>query len=845
MSETCQDLHLLKCLEVFREPIDFSVEACVPNPVPFADLIKNRIEHHSQFILTEEERKIVYDIQSLVKGYLEEALHVFDAEMVQEQEEEKEQQQEQEQEQEIEIEKYVDLAYSREHEEPTPWPFVTLAQQGDLPQFYLAKEFHLYKREPITFPGYLHISNNYFDKRWSGPRRIKNVVMVLEWVPSRAALAPGDPRNTPLTEKQMASFMTTFNLFDRKTSGRITAGDLPNIVRVSTEHRPTRPEIQTVMSEFGTDQTLSAQQFLRLLQSGRFREEQKNRRFIALSLAEAETIRRVLHVRLEQEVIPQSDTALALRCIPADNWIMDQSFNFEASPAYQKDVSHQSYRFLDCDMYYKDPQIVTLVRSLEDTRDRERRIFFDRVMGCRRRMRRKWEETPVSKVFTTSDQWVLLKQKAMMFRMRETIKTKGLLFYDAFRLFDYNRDGFLSPAELFGAVDWLGLKLEAQDVLEIIRTNDIDGDGNISYKEFLEIVRDPDANFEDIARENETSEEVGRLPSEFEPVQPKALEEILRLQGQIAHEEKLIEEAELKKETAQENEILQKIEDEQRLENMLQEGGPNPKVNQDALSIHYDFATKKRPFGVTSRGDFSTGKIDDESGLVYTLVYKGGMLFLPIPFATEKSPLNEYTIMMDVRFDSFSPDGVPTALIQTAKYNHDTAAIYVRSDGFVGAPGFWPQDANAVRINPKQWHIVSVTANLKEQMMIIYIDGQLVNFMSSEDMIPNGKYAVTDLLCIFGSKNGAESCGGEIRSVSLDCHVRAPFEIQALFDLIQQEGSWMCEGCTYANPRSASSCVACMKKRSVFNVETFWSCPVCTFANTSGNVCVVCETPKP
>ena len=133
--------------------------------------------------------------------------------MVQEQEQEREQEQEQEQEQEIEIEKYVDLAYARDHEEPTPWPFASLADplvrsEGEnesecesgtissdsvsalrLPtQFYRASDFCLWKRSPIQMPGYLALSNNYFDKRWSGARRLKNVVMVLDWVPDMSAL---------------------------------------------------------------------------------------------------------------------------------------------------------------------------------------------------------------------------------------------------------------------------------------------------------------------------------------------------------------------------------------------------------------------------------------------------------------------------------------------------------------------------------------------------------------------------------------------------------------------------------------------------------------------------------
>jgi hypothetical protein len=31
----------------------------------------------------------------------------------------------------------------------------------------------LYKRQPLDFPGYLALSRNYFDPRWTGERRLK------------------------------------------------------------------------------------------------------------------------------------------------------------------------------------------------------------------------------------------------------------------------------------------------------------------------------------------------------------------------------------------------------------------------------------------------------------------------------------------------------------------------------------------------------------------------------------------------------------------------------------------------------------------------------------------------
>lgn len=107
--------------------------------------------------------------------------------------------------------------------------------------------------------------------------------------------------------------------------------------------------------------------------------------------------------------IDGSQVAMALRCVPAENSLIDVSNNFTAAPHYMSEVAHQSLRFLDCDMHYKDPQLNVLLRALQNSTPRERVVFFQHVIGCRRRMNRKWEETPLAKVFGLPDEIHLLK----------------------------------------------------------------------------------------------------------------------------------------------------------------------------------------------------------------------------------------------------------------------------------------------------------------------------------------------------------------------------------------------------------------------------------------------------
>ena len=61
-------------------------------------------------------------------------------------------------------------------------------------------------------------------------------------------------------------------------------------------------------------------------------------------------------------------------------------------------MAHNALRFFDGDMHYGEPSLNVLVRALQlsSTLDRER--FFAATVGVRRRMDRKWQETPLAKV---------------------------------------------------------------------------------------------------------------------------------------------------------------------------------------------------------------------------------------------------------------------------------------------------------------------------------------------------------------------------------------------------------------------------------------------------------------
>jgi calmodulin len=59
---------------------------------------------------------------------------------------------------------------------------------------------------------------------------------------------------------------------------------------------------------------------------------------------------------------------------------------------------------------------------------------------------------------------------------------------EAFKVFDKNGNGYISPAELRQVLTSLGEKLSDEEVDEMVREADIDGDGQINYEEFLKMM---------------------------------------------------------------------------------------------------------------------------------------------------------------------------------------------------------------------------------------------------------------------------------------------------------------------------------------------------------------------
>ena len=563
--------YLIRALDVFVEDVVTNVHDSAPLRPKFIDVLRSMRESFAEFVRTPADIEVADKILSMVSHSV--GLEGIETEQCREQEQEKEE--EKEAEQEIEMERYVDKAYQRDGEEVQSWAFCTLDGRTNAPQFYSAQKFQLYGRNPLPFTDELNISINHYNPLWEGDRRLKNAFISLEWIPSMAKLASKAVESTEMNEASIARLERALKLLDADNDGTYDAAEVAEVLRSAEDVDVSDAEIDELFLEYSgsapdaakkliapTEQfgklgvlqpaatlkranKLTIAELQNLLLGGKFRKKDTGRQFVLLSLAEAETIRCILHLRQGKPAVEGSDAAIALRCVYAGDVILGQSHNFQLASGYQTNVAHNSFRFFNSDTHYKPGDINILLREIP-AKALMRRFFFTAMVACRRRMAKRWEQTPLAKLFTFEDQWGMLQQRAQTVRMREAIKKRGLLLHDAFQKFDWDRSGYLSMGEIYGALEWLQLPgLTQQDVVQFMRNAGSES-MQLSYKEFVALLVPEGDDNADVEESQAACEALADQDS-LEPlpesrVAPKFEDELrMLLTEQVAGERKIAE----------------------------------------------------------------------------------------------------------------------------------------------------------------------------------------------------------------------------------------------------------------------------------------------------------------
>ena len=400
----------------------------------------------------------------------------------------------------MEVEEPMKDDYSRDDEEPKPWPLAGLGVAGkpDEQGFFPCSDFAVMKKvavkpKGISFPPYAMMSQNYYEPGWklTCKRRIKNVVCVMEWVPDVANLQLGLAQpEKDMTREQEKRLENIFGLYDVDDSKSISAVELMELLKaVGIDVASDADQLSTqIMSQCAGDEA-TFEDVKSMMHNQTFYQVETGRQYIALSLLEAQSLRVALHMKASAALIPESPgSAVALHTSAPTSAepfaTLDSSGGFVASARYQQQIAHMCYRFIDSETQYAESGVNLLIRALQDNECAQRVEWFTDVRGCRRRAQSPWQSAPVARVFSTADQYEFLESRAIRFRIRSLIMKKGLFVEDAFRAFNVGMTGLLTCSEMYSGIQWLGLDLDAPRIYDVVRAIDANHDGLLTSDDF-------------------------------------------------------------------------------------------------------------------------------------------------------------------------------------------------------------------------------------------------------------------------------------------------------------------------------------------------------------------------
>lgn len=384
---------------------------------------------------------------------------------------ENEAQAEEEAEEEAEQEEEKMSAFTRDDEQHNPWAAALLTQVptlqlgGDEP-FYALRDFRVRPGQPcLQFPSHLLLTDNFFRTRWvgMGERRLKNIALILEWAPLAAR------------EALQAAVGGEFQ--------RLVAGGMPPNQAAAAAMKASMAALDAAPAPLGEGRPAPAPGA-----SPRFQ--------VAVSLAEGETLRRIIHSR--QGLLRSA--GLALRSV--EGALLDQShlmatLSQEGAPIHGKPAAASSaldasqrqagllcLRFVNNEMFFAPEEVDVLLAALEGVPVADRVAFFTETLRLRRRERNRWADTPLNKVLTERDAWHLLGARAKLEQFNAAlIARRAVDLLATFRRFDEDNDGRLNYAELQRCFESLQLGFAPRDLAEIIPLADPTHTGYVSEEQ--------------------------------------------------------------------------------------------------------------------------------------------------------------------------------------------------------------------------------------------------------------------------------------------------------------------------------------------------------------------------
>ena len=229
-------------------------------------------------------------------------------------------------------------------------------------------------------------------------RRLKNVIVVMEWVPSKGALVEitgVEAAGGGFNKDQELSLRKAFELADASGTGGLNEQELKEVLR-AVDVDVDGDEGSAFVSDFfrrvadtNHDGTVSFEELKQMVAGGAYYKVQGGRYYVALSLPEAECMRAFMHTEVSSVsglggggLGWGGDTSA---CLSTGQTMLDYTPGFEPSGSYQAGTARAVYKFLDSQVNFEATEVNNLIRALQGNDVGSRKRFFDEVKSNRRR----------------------------------------------------------------------------------------------------------------------------------------------------------------------------------------------------------------------------------------------------------------------------------------------------------------------------------------------------------------------------------------------------------------------------------------------------------------------------
>ena len=183
---------------------------------------------------------------------------------------------------------------------------------------FKVKNYVYSKATSLKFPGFLLFSKNHYEPGWGlkTNRRLKNVIVYMDFTPSKAAIKTVSVSGKAFSAAQEQSLKRAFTMADTDKSGGISMQEVKEVLRavdVDVEGDDGDDFSNMFQNNLNVSGEVSFEQLKSMLAKKFNYRIQSGRYYVALSLVEAGCLRAAIHNQLGVPFISGRDTTVALR----------------------------------------------------------------------------------------------------------------------------------------------------------------------------------------------------------------------------------------------------------------------------------------------------------------------------------------------------------------------------------------------------------------------------------------------------------------------------------------------------------------------------------------------------